>query len=291
MERRQVCSYSLALHSRSDLILANLSTDPQNVQIYLATYDDSNVNYLQGPETATSEGNEEITFSEGPPPGQSWTWQFYDASRPVETGVNQIAESDHFTFAASVLPSPKKKGLSAGAAAGIAIVIILLFAAAGAAAFWWFYYRPRAQRRRKAHGEVLFQPPQAEIYAGKHELGSDGLNPSSTLTSPDHGPTHPFHQPQPYPLSPVSPNLSPQYELENPHRVQAYHEMAGQGQQWQQQGPPPEPHSAELSSTNLSPANMAVERSRSETRRKPIATNTLDAGKSPSTPSGQVYEM
>ena len=206
----------------------------------------------------------------------------------MQTGANQIAESAHFTFAAAVIPGPKKKGLSAGAAAGIAIVFILLFAAAGGFAFWRYVYRPRVYARRKRHDEALATTPaQAQLYAGKYELGNDGGDPSARLASPEHAPAaHPPHQAPP--VSPSSPSTSsPQYELENPTRAQAYHEMAG---------PHPQrpayvsPHSTG-SASELSPATVAVDRSTSGTRRKPLPTTALGGAQSPSMAGAQVYEM
>jgi hypothetical protein len=77
---------------------------------------------------------------------------FYDTSKPIDPGQNEIAESAHFFFPGSLLPtgtetnpSHPHHGISAAAAGAIGVVLTLAVVAACLFAYF-FCYRKRPRR-------------------------------------------------------------------------------------------------------------------------------------------------
>ncbi|KAJ9617133.1 hypothetical protein H2200_000854 [Cladophialophora chaetospira] len=160
--------------------------DPSEVTIYMNTYTNNKIsNYLKCLNWTTDSGSVYITTSQGAPRGDYWTWMFYDASAPIQLSTNHIAESAHFIVNGSTLSSSDhasssgKKGLPAGAAAGIAVVVMLLVLALCGTAAFFLWYRPH-QRKRS-----LDAPAAGSVEElCKPELGDNPGTSNSASTAP-----------------------------------------------------------------------------------------------------------
>ncbi|KAJ9500874.1 hypothetical protein H2202_003432 [Exophiala xenobiotica] len=156
------------------------------------TYTNNQIsNYLKCLNWTTDSGSVYITASEGAPRGDYWTWMFYDTSVPIQLGSNHIAESAHFLVNGSTLSpsdysnpnSSGKKGLTAGAAAGIAVVVTLLVSVLCGTAALFLWYQPRQKRRMlKAMASAAPISKVEEIH--KPELGGNTRASNSASAMP-----------------------------------------------------------------------------------------------------------
>jgi len=159
--------------------------DPSNITIYLATYNSSDVitNELRCITWDTSSGSTYISMTEEPPKGNSWTWMFYDSSEPLNLDQNEIAESAHFIFSGSLLPtapgnttSNPHHSISAGAAGAIGVVLTLVVVAICLLAYIFFYRK----RQRIAKDHVVDHRPEKGHYKPELEGRNDGNVASRT---------------------------------------------------------------------------------------------------------------
>jgi hypothetical protein len=102
---------------------------------------------------------------------------FYDSSEPLNLGQNEIAESAHFIFAGSLLPTPAGNttsyphhSISAGAAGAIGAVLTLVVVAVCLLAYIFLYRK----RQRIARGNVVDPRPEKGHYKPELEGRNDG---------------------------------------------------------------------------------------------------------------------
>jgi hypothetical protein len=122
---------------------------------------------------------------------------FYDSSEPLNLDQNEIAESAHFIFSGSLLPTPvgnttsnPHHSISAGAAGAIGVVLTLVVVAVCLLAYIFFYRK----RQRIAKDNVVDPRPEKGHYKPELEGRNDGNVASRTqpLTHQDmHAPAMP----------------------------------------------------------------------------------------------------